>query len=114
PVYNVQPDGPWSDADIQAWIARRIAEGADHIKVFYETWGRPQAPQFTRATLKSLVQAAHQRDLQVYVHNESEAASEDVMQSGADVNIHAPGLYDVKSGVISDAFAARFAGAIRS
>jgi hypothetical protein len=113
PVYNVQPDGPWSDAEIEAWIARRVADGSDHIKVFYETWGNPQAPQFTRATLKSLVQAAHRHGLQVYVHNESEAASEAVMQSGADANIHAPGLYDTKADVISDEFAARVAQSMR-
>lgn len=112
PVYNVQPDGPWSDADIEAWIARRVADGSDHIKVFYETWGNPQAPQLTRATLESLVQVAHRHGLLVFVHNESEAASEDVMRSGADANMHAPGLSDTTGDVISDEFAARFARSI--
>ena len=113
PVYNVQPDGPWTDDEIEKWIARRIAEGSDHIKVFYESWGNPQAPQFSKATLTSLVQAAHRHGLQVYVHNEGEASSEDVMQSGADTSIHAPGLSDTKGDVISDEFAARFARSIR-
>jgi hypothetical protein len=94
------------------WSRQRIGEGSDHIKVFYEKWKGAAAPKLSAATLNALVQAAHDRGLKVYVHNESEAASEDVMQSGADVNIHAPGLYDTKSEVISDEFAARFVKAI--
>jgi Amidohydrolase family len=112
PVYNVQPDGPWDDSQVRDWIARRIAEGSDHIKVFYEKWKGAAAPSLSAATLNALVQAAHDQGLKVYVHNESEAASEDVMRSAADVNIHAPGLYDTKSEVISDEFAARFVKAI--
>jgi imidazolonepropionase-like amidohydrolase len=112
PVYNIQPDGPWSEGDVRSWIARRVVEGSDHIKVFYETCCGAQARRLTAPTLQSLVQAAHERGLQVYVHNESESASEDVMRSGADANIHAPGLYDVKRDAIGDDFAERFARAI--
>lgn len=112
PVYNVQPDGPWDDSQVRAWITRRIVEGSDHIKVFYEKWKGATAPNLSAATLNALVRAAHDRGLKVYVHNASEAASEDVMRSGADVNIHAPGLLDTKSEVISDEFAARFVKAI--
>jgi imidazolonepropionase-like amidohydrolase len=112
PVYNVQPDGPWDALRVRAWIARRIAEGSDHIKVFYEKWNGAAVPSISAATLNALVRAAHDRGLKVYVHNASEAASEDVMRSGADVNIHAPGLLDTKSEVISDEFAARFVKAI--
>jgi imidazolonepropionase-like amidohydrolase len=112
PVYNVQPDGPWDASQVRAWIARRIAEGSDHIKVFYEKWNGAAVPSISAVTLNALVRAAHDRGLKVYVHNPSEAASEDVMRSGADVNIHAPGLLDTKSEVISDEFAARFVKAI--
>jgi imidazolonepropionase-like amidohydrolase len=113
PVYNVQPDGPWDSAQVKAWIGRRIAEGSDHIKVFYEKWNGAAAPSISADTLKALVDAAHEQGLKVFVHNESEAASDDVLRSGADVNIHAPGLYDTKSEAISDAFAARFVNSIK-
>ncbi len=113
PVYNVKPDGPWDRSQVRAWIARRIAEGSDHIKVFYEKWKGADAPSISAATLKALVQAAHERGLKVFVHNESEEASGDIVRSGADVNIHAPGLYDRKGDVISDQFAERFVKSVR-
>ena len=113
PVYNVKPDGPWSESQVKAWIGRRIGEGSDHIKVFYEKWGGATVPSLSAATLNTLVQAAHERNLKVFVHNDSEEASEDVMRSGADVNIHAPGLLDTKSDVISDQFAERFVKAVK-
>jgi hypothetical protein len=112
PVYNVQPDGPWDDSQVRAWIARRITEGSDHIKVFYDKWKGAAVPSLSAATLNALVRASHDRGLKVYVHNASEAASEDVIRSGADVNIHAPGLLDTTNEVISDEFAARFVRAI--
>jgi hypothetical protein len=110
PVYNVQPDGPWDRSRIEEWVARRRAEGSDHIKVFYE---KLATPSISAATLNALVQAAHAQGLKVFVHNESEAASQDVIASGADVNIHAPGLYDTRNDVISDEFADRFVHAIK-
>jgi imidazolonepropionase-like amidohydrolase len=113
PVYNVKPDGPWTASEVQAWVDRRLSEGSDHIKVFYEHWKGKPAQKFDSATLTALVQAAHARGAKVFVHNESEADAEAVMTSGADVNIHAPGMYDVKSEVLSDDFAARFAKAIK-
>jgi hypothetical protein len=113
PVYNLRPDGPWKESQVKEWVGRRIAEGSDHIKVFYEKWRGAPAPSISAATLKALVQAAHERGLKVFVHNESEEASEDVMRSGADVNIHAPGLYDYKRDVISDQFAERFVKAVK-
>lgn len=113
PVYNVKPDGPWDRSQLRAWIARRIAEGSDHIKVFYEKWNGADVPSISAATLKALVQAAHERGLKVFVHNASEEASEDIARSGADVNIHAPGLTDWKRDVISDRFAERFVKSVR-
>jgi hypothetical protein len=71
PVYNVKPDGPWDRAQLLAWIARRIAEGSDHIKVFYEKWNGADVPSISAATLKALVQAAHERGLKVFVHNQA-------------------------------------------
>ncbi len=113
PVYNLKPDGPWTASDVQAWVDRRLSEGSDHIKVFYEHWKGKPVPKIDSATLTALVQAAHARGAKVFVHNESEADAEAVMRSGADVNIHAPGSYDLKSDVLSDVFAARFAKAIK-
>src|SRR5262249_52149437 len=63
PVYNVQPDGPWSAPQVQAWIARRAAEDSDHIKVFYDKSGDASVPKLSARTLKALVDAAHARGL---------------------------------------------------
>jgi len=53
PVYNIEPGGPWDEAQVSAWIGRRVQEGADHIKVFYEKWpyAKGATPAITAATL---------------------------------------------------------------
>jgi hypothetical protein len=114
PVYNLAPEGPWDDARLAAWVGRRVADGSDHIKVFYEKWGgAPKAPSISASTLRALVSAAHARGLKVFVHNESEDSSDDVLRSGADVNIHQPGGSDFGRPVIGDAFAERVARSVR-
>lgn len=115
PVYNLAPEGPWDEARLAAWVGRRVADGSDHIKVFYEKWGgAPKAPSLSAATLRALVGAAHARGLKVFVHNESEDSTDDVLRSGADVNIHQPGGSDSDRPVISDAFAERVARSVRA
>src|SRR5260370_37144692 len=52
PVYNVQPEGPWDEAQAKAWTARRIAEGSDHIKVLYEKWKGAATPNVSADTLQ--------------------------------------------------------------
>ncbi len=115
PVYNLAPEGPWDEARLAAWVGRRVADGSDHIKVFYEKWGgAPKAPSLSAPTLRSLVSAAHARGLKVFVHNESEDTFDDVARSGADVNIHQPGGSDADRPAIGDAFAERVARSVRA
>lgn len=115
PVYNLAPEGPWDEARLAAWLGRRIADGSDHIKVFYEKWGgAPKAPSLSAPTLRSLVSAAHARGLKVFVHNESEDTFDDVARSGADANIHQPGGSDADRPAIGDAFAERVARSVRA
>lgn len=114
PVYNLKPEGPWDASQVRAWIDRRAAEGSDHIKVFYEKWGGAAVPNLTAPTLKALVQAAHARGMKVFVHNQSAASSsEDVIGSGADVNIHTPTGDGPGGEDIGEAFADRFARSVK-
>ncbi len=105
PVYNIKPEGPWSQRDIEAWVTRRVHENSDHIKVFYENWWGMPAPQIDARTLKALVKAAHAKGLKVFTHNT--ISSENVIDAKADVNIHTPGANDKE--LMSDDFAERFA-----
>jgi imidazolonepropionase-like amidohydrolase len=115
PVYNLAPEGPWNEARLAAWVGRRVADGSDHIKVFYEKWGgAPKAPSLSAPTLRSLVSAAHARGLKVFVHNESEDTFNDLSRSGADVNIHQPGGSDFDRPAIGSAFAERVARSVRA
>ncbi len=108
PVYNLKPEGPWGEEDIQAWVERRIQEGSDHIKIFYHSWG-PETPidkKFTPATLNALVKSAHDKDMLVYTHNQVVGDAYDVMLSGSDAVIHTPGSYgELKNKIFSDDFA---------
>lgn len=115
PVYNLAPQGPWDDARLAAWVGRRVADGSDHIKVFYEKWGgAAQAPSLSASTLRALVSAAHARDLKVFVHNESEDTFDDLARAGADVNIHQPGGSDFDRPAIGSEFAGRVARSVRA
>lgn len=93
PVYNIQPEGPWTEDDLKKWVLRRKLDGATHIKVFYETVrGVAKAPHFfTKQTLTSLTKIAHGMGLLVVSHMQDETLVESAVDADVDGFMHIPG-----------------------
>ena len=73
-----------------AWVAARIAEGSDYIKIIDEpgtTVGRV-IPTLDKATIVALVAAAHKRGKLAVVHAQSLATATDAIEAGADGLAH--------------------------
>ncbi|NUW30827.1 amidohydrolase family protein [Nonomuraea sp. SMC257] len=72
----------------ERFVAERIAEGSDHLKIFSGAGGL--WPSLDSATIEALVAAAHARGLVVVAHVSSTAGLEEVVAAGADVVAHVP------------------------
>jgi imidazolonepropionase-like amidohydrolase len=73
-----------------AWVAARIAEGSDYIKIIDEpgsSFGR-KLPTLDVATIRALVVAAHKRGKLAVVHVQDYASAVDVLDAGADGLAH--------------------------
>jgi len=68
----------------RAFVASRKAEGVDYIKLFLDQLGPDDA------TIKAVVKAAHQEDLQVIAHASSYVAYAQAARTGVDIITHAP------------------------
>jgi imidazolonepropionase-like amidohydrolase len=76
--------------DADAWVAARVAEGSDYIKIVIEdgsTVGRP-IPTLDAATVTALVAAARKRGKLSVVHVQSEAAAKIAIDAGANGLVH--------------------------
>jgi imidazolonepropionase-like amidohydrolase len=79
--------GP-SEAD--AFVAARIAEGSDYIKIVYDggaTYGLKIAT-IDRETLRAVIEAAHRRGRKAVVHVGAYASAVDAIEAGADGLVH--------------------------
>ncbi|MEV6716597.1 amidohydrolase family protein [Lentzea sp. NPDC051208] len=73
--------------EARAFVDRRVADGADYIKIVTEA-APPEG--MDQATVNALVQAAHEHDLLVVAHSVTTGAFRVAVESGADVSTHAP------------------------
>jgi imidazolonepropionase-like amidohydrolase len=92
-----------NQADADAFIAARAAEGSDHIKIFYDdgSWNgvRPaRYERFTAEQLGRIIAAAHKRKLKAVVHTGGLEESKTAVERGAD------GLAHVFRGPTDDTF----------
>ena len=93
-VYKDLPElhGP-GDAD--AFVAARVAEGADYIKVYLEDprwFGRPG---LSAATVRAIVRAAHTLGKLVLAHTDSAAMSRMFIELGGNALAHVLGDLDL-------------------
>ena len=77
-------------ADASRFVAERVAEGADYIKVIVEDPGRMGPAAFDVATIAALVEAAHQAGLKAIAHVTTIAAFKNAAEAGVDILTHAP------------------------
>ena len=94
--YNFTPDiveTPTlsSPGEADEFIAGRIAEGADFIKIFIED-GAPlfgfEVPALSRATVKALTREAHRNGLRAVAHVTERGHAENAIKDGVDGLVH--------------------------
>ena len=91
----------------ERFVADRIAEGSDYLKVFSGTGGL--WPSLDAATIRALVTAAHARGLVVVAHVSSTAGLEEVVAAGVDVVAHVPVDADLDQALVDRLAAAGIA-----
>jgi imidazolonepropionase-like amidohydrolase len=77
-------------ADAARFVADRVSEGADYIKVIVEDPGRMGSAALDVATIAALVEAAHTQGLKVIAHASVLAAFMNAADAGVDIITHAP------------------------
>jgi len=79
-------------ADAAAFVAQRIEDGADFIKIIYDNFkmtDRP-VPTLPKETMIAVVEAAHAQGKIAVVHSRDVEAYADVIEAGAEGFVHTP------------------------
>jgi imidazolonepropionase-like amidohydrolase len=81
------------DASAEEFVAARAAEGADHVKIFYDdgSWNGARAARYERFTpeqLQQIIAAAHRHKLKAIVHTGGLIESQTAIEKGADGLAH--------------------------
>ncbi len=74
----------------EAFVAARVAEGSDYLKIIVEDPRRMGLAALTQPTLDALVVAGRARGLRTVAHASSTAAERMALDAGVDVLTHAP------------------------
>lgn len=77
-------------ADAARFVAERVSEGADYIKVIVEDPRRMGDAALNVATIAALVEAAHQAGLKTIAHVTTLVALINAAEAGIDILTHAP------------------------
>jgi imidazolonepropionase-like amidohydrolase len=88
--YGLPVPIPESPEAADAWVAQRLAEGSDYIKIVIEDgskWTRP-LPTLDRAMVRALVDAAHDRDVLAVAHVSTQASAKMAVEAGVDGLVH--------------------------
>ncbi len=70
-----------------AWVAQRLAEGSDFIKLVYIP-GQTRIPSLDLNTASAVITAAHAHGLQAVAHISTQQAALDLMAAGVDGFVH--------------------------
>lgn len=76
--------------DADAFVAARVAEGSDYIKLVYDdgkSWGG-RLPTLSRETMAAVVRAAHKRGKLAVAHIHAARAGREVLEEGGDGLVH--------------------------
>ncbi|MFD6885471.1 amidohydrolase family protein [Streptomyces sp. NPDC059957] len=93
--------------DADAFVAARVADGADHLKIFIEDGsaiGTPM-PVLSPETIRALVRAAHERGLRTAAHTLTLRAARLAIDCGVDGLAHAPADGPSDDALVEDAAA---------
>ena len=86
--YGFEIDTIENAAQANDFVAARINEGSDYLKIVYNATSR-YMPSIDKATLHALVQAAHQQGKLAVVHISDLQSARDAINAGADGLVHA-------------------------
>lgn len=81
------------DLSIEEWVDRRLANGADYIKVVRESqaWmGEPPLPTLSFDQIEEIIRVSHERGLRVVVHSSTLDETVRIAEMGADGFVHMP------------------------
>jgi imidazolonepropionase-like amidohydrolase len=88
--YGLPVPIPESPETADDWVAERLDEGSDYIKIIIEDgsgWGRP-LPTLDAAMVEALVDAAHDRGVLAVAHVSTRSAAKMAVRSGVDGLVH--------------------------
>ncbi len=85
--YGIPIDTLTADTDLDAWVARRKAEGSDYIKLVYMPY-QNRIPSLDLELAKGVIDAAHAADLMAVAHTSSARATLDLIHAGIDGLVH--------------------------
>jgi imidazolonepropionase-like amidohydrolase len=80
-----------SPSEADAFVAARVAEGSDYIKIVvddFSAYGGKQRPTLMPATVAAVVSAAHKRERLAVVHVARLADAREAVRAGADGLVH--------------------------
>ncbi len=79
-----------SAAQADAFVAERIAEGSDFIKIVYQSAKAPRKfmPSIDQATLTAVIAATHQQGKLAVIHISDQQSALDAVKAGADGLVH--------------------------
>jgi imidazolonepropionase-like amidohydrolase len=75
---------------VEAFVASRVRDDVDYLKIFIEPAGSSGANAFTPETIAALVRSAHSHGLKAIAHATSAAAYRVAVEAGTDVVTHVP------------------------
>jgi imidazolonepropionase-like amidohydrolase len=88
--YGIKVPTLSSPAEAAPWVAARVAEGSDYIKIIYDdasAYGGHR-PTLDKKTLKALIDAAHANGKLAVVHIGTQKDAHDAIEAGADGLAH--------------------------
>jgi imidazolonepropionase-like amidohydrolase len=91
--------GPY---DAAAFVAARVAEGADYLKVYLEDPAWFHRPALSAATVRQLVESAHSHGILAVAHADSASMARMFIQAGGDALAHVLSDLDVNPAFLSD------------
>ncbi|NBB93557.1 MAG: amidohydrolase family protein, partial [Gammaproteobacteria bacterium] len=88
--YGLPVPIPESQQTVDEWVAQRLEEGSDYIKIIIEDgsgWGR-SLPTLDAEMVEALVEAAHERGVLAVAHVSTQSAAKMAVRSGVDGLVH--------------------------
>lgn len=85
--YGVPVDVMTGPDDATAWVARRIGEGSDYIKLVYMPY-QQRIPSLDLDTATALINAAHEAGVMAVAHISSGRGASDMVDAGVDGLVH--------------------------